>query len=312
MGELVDGVWHVGSLVRSKAGAFQRPPTTFRGRISRDGATGHHAEAGRYHLYVSYACPWAHRTLMVRALRGLEAAIGVTVVDPKMGEDGWPMAKDDPDPVGPSQFVRDIYVRADPKYTGRVTVPILWDRQKGTIVNNESREIMRMLDTEMEVTGPSLAPSDLLPAIDHTLDAIYTPINNGVYRTGFATTQDAYEQACKELFEALDHWEGVLAKQRYLCGGVMTEADIALFSTLIRFDVVYHYHFKCNIRRIQDYPNLFGFVKELYQIPEIKKTCRLDHIKLHYFWSHPHLNPTRIVPLGPTIDLEGKHDRARF
>jgi putative glutathione S-transferase len=305
MGELVDGVWHAGSLVRDKPGAFQRAPTKFHGRITP------RAEAGRYHLYVSYACPWAHRTLMVRALRGLEQIIGVTVVDAKMAEDGWAFSKDEPDPLGPSQFLRDVYVRADATYTGRVTVPVLWDRHTAAIVNNESREIMRMIDTELE-GGPTLAPPALLADIDHVLDAIYTPINNGVYRAGFATTQEAYEQACTEVFDALDHWDGVLAKQRYLCGSVLTEADIALFSTLIRFDTAYYSHFKCNIRRIQDYPNLWGYVRDIYQIPEIKKTCRLDQIKLHYFWSHPHINPTRIVPLGPTIDLEGKHDRARF
>jgi putative glutathione S-transferase len=317
MGEMVDGVWKSGWYDPDARGAFQRPETKFRKRISKDGSTGFRAEPGRYHLYVSYACPWAHRTLIVRALRGLEDAISVTVVDPKMGDDGWSFAKDDPDPVFGAKLLREIYVKADAHYTGRVTVPVLWDKKTGTIVNNESRDVIRMLDTEFEQYAnkkeTSLAPPELVSAIDGALDAIYTPINNGVYRAGFATAQGAYEEACKELFAALDHWDGVLATHRYMCGSRLTEADVAMFTTLLRFDVVYYSHFKCNVRRIQDYANLSGYLRDLYQMPDVKKTCRLDHIKTHYYWSQTTVNPYRIVPLGPDVSfLDRPHDRAKL
>ncbi len=308
MGQLIDGTWHTGWYDPDAKGAFQRPATKFRDRITEP-------EAGRYHLYVSYACPWAHRTLITRALRGLEEAISVTVVDPKMSDEGWSFDAASPDPLGPGAYLRDVYLRANPRYTGRVTVPVLWDTKKKTIVNNESREIMRMLDTGFDALakGPSLAPSELRARIDETLDAIYTPVNNGVYRSGFAHTQSAYEEACTELFAALDHWEGVLGKQRYLCGDVLTEADVAMFTTLLRFDVVYYAHFKCNLRRIQDYPNLGAYLRDIYQHPLVKPTCRLDHIKVHYYWSQTTVNPHRVVPLGPPLDyLEIAHDRARF
>lgn len=297
MGEMIDGVWKSGWYDPDARGAFQRPQTKFRSRVSS-------AEAGRYHLYVSYACPWAHRTLIVRALRGLEGAIGVTVVDPKMSDDGWSFTKEEPDPLHGATLLREVYVRADAHYTGRVTVPVLWDKQASTIVNNESRELMRMLDTDFDALATkktSLAPPELRGRIDETLDAIYTPINNGVYRAGFATTQQAYEEAATELFAALDHWDGVLGKQRYLCGSVLTEADVALFTTLLRFDVVYYSHFKCNVRRIADYANLSGYLRDIYQMPAVKPTCRLDHIKTHYYWSQTTVNPHRIVPLGPSL-----------
>lgn len=316
MGEMVDGVWKSGWYDPDARGAFQRPATKFRKRISKDGSTGFRAEAGRYHLYVSYACPWAHRTLIVRALRGLEDAIPVTVVDPKMGDDGWSFSKDDPDPILGAKLLREVYLKADAHYTGRVTVPVLWDKKTGTIVNNESRDVIRVLDTEFEEYAKkdtSLAPPELVPAIDGALDAIYTPINNGVYRAGFATTQEAYEEACKELFAALDHWDGVLAAQRYMCGSRLTEADVAMFTTLLRFDVVYYAHFKCNVRRIQDYANLSGYVRDVYQMPDVKKTCRLEHIKTHYYWSQTTVNPYRIVPLGPDVSfLDRAHDRAKL
>lgn len=315
MGELVAGVWRSGWYDPDARGAFQRPQTKFHARITSDGSTDFRAEPGRYHLYVSYACPWAHRTLITRALRGLEEAISVTIVDPKMSDDGWSFDNDDPDPIVGATLLREVYLRADQKYSGRVTVPILWDKRTSTIVNNESRDVMRMLDTEFEGCAQnhtSLVPPELRERIDQTLDAIYTPINNGVYRAGFATTQEAYAEACKDVFDALDHWESVLGKQRYLCGSVMTEADIAMFTTLLRFDLVYYAHFKCNLRRIQDYPNLWGFLRDIYQMPDVKKTCRLEHIKVHYYWSQTTVNPHRIVPLGPSMDLEGKHDRARF
>jgi putative glutathione S-transferase len=317
MGELIDGVWKSGWYDPDAKGAFQRPETRFRHQVSSDGSTPFAAEAGRYHLYVSYACPWAHRTLIVRALRGLEDVIGVTVVDPKMGDDGWVFPKGEPDPVLGATMLREVYVKADPHYSGRVTVPILWDKKTSSIVNNESRELMRILDTQFEEhakTKLSLAPPELRPAIDKTLDAIYTPVNNGVYRAGFATKQTAYEEACHDVFAALDHWDGVLAQQRYLCGDVMTEADVAMFTTLLRFDLVYYAHFKCNVRRIQDYASLSGYLRDLYQTPEVKRTCHLDHIKTHYYWSQTTVNPHRIVPVGPDVaaQLELPHARERL
>lgn len=313
MGQLVDGKWQTTWYVPDEQGRFQRPATQFRSRLRAGSSeTAFPVEAGRYHLYVSHACPWAHRVLVTRALRGLEDAISVTNVDPHMGLDGWPISESDPDPIGPSRFLRDVYLRAKPDYTGRVTVPVLWDRVTSTIVNNESREIMRMLDVECDAIAKrpgTLAPPALRERIDATLDAIYEPINNGVYRTGFATTQSAYEDAWRTLFAALDHWEGVLAKQRYLCGDVLTEADVALFTTLFRFDLVYYAHFKCNLRRVQDYPSLWGFVRDVYQTPGVRETCRPEEIKTHYYWSQDTVNPTRIVPLGPSIDFDAPHGR---
>jgi putative glutathione S-transferase len=317
MGEMIDGVWRSGWYDPDARGAFQRPKTRFRNRVSTDGSTPFGAEAGRYHLYVSYACPWAHRTLIVRALRGLEEAVDVTAVDPKMSDDGWSFAKDSPEPLFGASLLRELYAKADARYTGRVTVPVLWDKKSGTIVNNESRDVIRMLDVELDGLAKkrqSLAPSELRARIDETLDAIYAPINDGVYRAGFATTQVAYEEACSGLFAALDHWDGVLAGQRYLCGAVLTEADVAMFTTLLRFDLVYHAHFKCNVRRIADYANLSGYLRDIYQMPDVKKTCRLDQIKTHYYWSQTTVNPHRIVPLGPSVgpELEAPHDRARL
>lgn len=301
----------------NKAGGFERPETVFRRRVTADGSSGFPAERGRYHLYVAEACPWAHRTLITRALRGLKDVIDVTTVDPHMGDDGWAFPADGPDPLLGAAFLRDVYLAADAKYTGRVTVPILWDKHTATIVNNESREIMRMLDVEfahvaIDPALPTLAPEALRASIDRALDAIYAPINNGVYRTGFATTQAAYESACRELFAALTHWDAVLATSRYTCGSQLTEADVALFTTLVRFDLVYHGHFKCNLRRIQDFPNLWGFLRDLYSVPAIAKTCNFDAIKTHYYWSHPNINPTRIVPIGPEIDFAAPHDRAKL
>lgn len=301
MGQLIDGVWHAGWYPPDKSGAFARPETKFRDKQIAP-------VAGRYHLYVSYACPWAHRTLMTRALRHLEDALSVTVVDPHMGENGWPFAADDPDPIGPSVFLRDVYTRAKADYSGRVTVPVLWDRIEQRIVNNESREVMRMLDDWALATGPSLAPPELRGEIDRVLDAIYQPINNGVYRAGFAHSQSAYETAVSELFTALAHWDGVLSDRPFVTGDTMTEADIALFSTCLRFDLVYYAHFKCNVKRLQDHANLWRFTRRMYQTPEIRKTCHLDHIKTHYYWSQENVNPTRIVPVGPS-DYASELDR---
>jgi putative glutathione S-transferase len=300
MGRMVDGQWQSGWAKPGKGGAFERGTTKFRDKTLVP-------ELGRYHLYVSYACPWAHRTLIVRALRGLEDALPITVVDPKMGLDGWVISE--------GKFLRDVYVAADPHFTGHVTVPVLWDEKKKTIANNESRELIRMFDTDLEPLAKnktSLAPPELRARIDETLTAIYEPVNNGVYRAGFAGSQSAYEEACRGVFEALDHWNEVLGKQRFMCGDVMTEADVAMFTTCLRFDLVYYAHFKCNVRRMQDYPNLWGFVRDMYQRPEIKPTCNLDHIKTHYYWSQENVNPTRIVPLGPHLPLDEPHDRARF
>lgn len=300
MGQLVDGTWHTGWYPPDDKGAFVRPPTRFRDHPPA-------IERGRYHLYVSYACPWAHRTLITRALRGLERAVSVTVVDPKMGDDGWAFDPRDPDPIGGATLLQDVYRRADPHYTGRVTVPVLWDRTRNTIVNNESREVMRILDVDLaplseDPVVPTLYPEDLRAEIDRTLDAIYAPINNGVYRCGFAASQAAYDTAVRELFDALGHWEGVLGTQPYLCGDRMTEADIAMFTTMLRFDLVYYAHFKTNLRRLQDHPNLWRFTRRMYQHPRIRPTCHLDQIKTHYYWSQTTVNPSRIVPIGPDLE----------
>lgn len=306
MGQLVDGTWQRGDLPTAR-GTFERAPTRFRDQALV-------AEPGRYHLYASYACPWAHRVLITRALRGLTGAIGVTIVDPRMGEDGWPLRAEDADPVGGAAFLYQVYLRADPRHTGRVTVPVLWDRVAGTIANNESRELMRLLDRDLaplavDAAIDTLFPPALAPTIDATLDAIYQPINNGVYRAGFATNQAVYEAAVREVFEALARWDAVLGRQRYTCGDVLTAADIALFTTLLRFDPVYHGHFKCNLRRLRDHAHLWRFTRELWHHPAIAPTCHLDHIKTHYYWSHTQINPTRVIPLGPIID-DGDDDPA--
>ncbi len=314
MGHFVDGQWHVGWFQPDSRGAFVRASSQFRSWIVPEGTDADFvAEPDRYHLYVSYACPWAHRVLITRSMRGLEDVIGVTIVDPKMGDDGWAFGGGgDPDPLYGAKFLRELYVRANPHYTGRVTVPTLWDKKKQTIVNNDSRDLMRMLNTSFDrfAKRPSLAPAHLQPKVDEMLDAIYDTYNNGVYRAGFAMSQEAYEEACRDVFKTLDRCEEILSKQRFLCGNVFTEADVAMFTTSLRFDLVYYSHFKCNIRRVQDYPNVWGFVRDVYQMPEVKKVCNLEHIKVHYYWSQTIVNPSRIVPLGPTLDLDAPHDRA--
>ena len=307
-GMLVNGQWTKEPYQQDPEGRFKRNPTKFRNWVSADGSTGFKAESGRYHLYVSLACPWAHRTLIMRKLKGLEEAISLSIVDPFMDEDGWEFSDAPgciPDTVHGSRYLREVYLKADPNCTGRVTVPVLWDKQKNTIANNESREIIRMFDTEFEAIAKSqvsFCPDHLQDEIDRAIDRIYQPINNGVYRAGFATTQTAYDEAVTELFEALDYWEGVLSQQPYLCGDRITEADWCMFTTLFRFDPVYYVHFKCNLRRISDYPHLGTYLKDLYQQPGVSDTCNLDQIKHHYYKSHPHINPTRIVPKGPVID----------
>ncbi|VXD18354.1 S-transferase [Planktothrix serta PCC 8927] len=318
LGMLVDGQWTTEWTERDQQGRFNRMPTRFRNWIKADKSSEFRPELNRYHLYVCLACPWAHRTLIMRSIKGLNNAIGLSIVDPEMGDNGWEFSDNSgciPDQVNGAKYLREVYLKANAQYTGRVTVPILWDKQKQTIVNNESREIIRMFDHEFQDYAESeinYCPESLKPKIDHTIDAIYEPINNGVYRSGFASSQLAYEEAVTELFQQLDHWETVLKTQRYLCGNQLTEADICLFTTLLRFDAVYHGHFKCNLRRIIDYPNLWNYLKDIYQYPGVKETCNLDHIKRHYYKSQTQVNPTRIVPNGPIIDFEEPHNRDRF
>jgi putative glutathione S-transferase len=314
LGVLIDGKWVPEREQEDKEGKFVRPSTTFRNWITADGSSGFQAEPDRYHLYVSLACPWAHRTLIMRQLKGLTDAISVSLVDPVIDQNSWEFSDAPgsiPDVVNQTQYLWQVYLKAEPDYSGRVTVPVLWDKQTETIVNNESREIIRMFDTEFVGIGNEvdLCPEELQEAIDQTIDAIYQPVNNGVYRAGFATTQSAYEEGVTELFEALDHWENVLGQQRYLCGDRLTEADVCMFTTLLRFDPVYYVHFKCNLRRIIDYPNLWGYLRDIYQHPGVKETCNLEHIKQHYYKSHPKVNPTRIVPKGPILNLDEPHGR---
>lgn len=319
MGTMVDGQWRTDTWIRDNAGHFKREPTTFRNIIEDRPDAPFPTEAGRYHLYVSYACPWAHRTLMVRALMGLEDVIGVSVVHPYMLDDGWTFDTNFKGATGDDlmglKYLREVYARADNKYSGRVTVPVLWDKKTETIVNNESKEIIRIFSTafkRLATKKVDLSPVDLRPRIDELIDAIYRPINNGVYRAGFATTQEAYDEAVVELFDALNRWEEHLSENRYLAGEVFTEADICLFPTLLRFDPVYYGHFKCNLKHIYEMPNLWNYTLEIYQMPGIAPVCHLDHIQSHYYYSHPTINPTRIIPKGPNIDFMQPHDRERL
>jgi glutathionyl-hydroquinone reductase len=320
-GMLVDGTWRAKwTWEHDDSGDFKRQTSAFRAAIEDSPDATHPVETGRYRLYVSYACPWAHRTLLVRALAGLDEALPVTVVHPDMLDEGWELRDDDgtetPEPEVGATKLHQIYTAANRSFTGRVTVPILWDRVRRTIVNNESREIIRQLDRTLGRLGHrevNLHPEELLPRIDETLDAIYEPINNGVYRCGFAGSQDAYERAFRTLFAELDRWDAVLAKQRYLCGARLTAADVAMFTTLVRFDPVYYVHFKCNGKLIQQYENLSGYVRELYQIPGVRETVRMDHIKRHYYYSHSWLNPRRFVAAGPDLGwLDAPHGRERL
>ncbi|MCW2243418.1 glutathione S-transferase family protein [Azospirillum canadense] len=314
MGLLIEGRWQDQWYdTKTTGGAFVRPETQFRNWVKADGSTPYQPEAGRYHLFVSLACPWAHRTLIVRALKGLTEVIGVSVVDPLMREDGWTFPE--LDPVTGSTRLYEVYAKAKADYTGRVTVPVLWDRKSGTIVNNESAEIIRILNREFDAFGdPSvdLYPADLAGAIDELNAFVYDRINNGVYKAGFATSQEKYEQAFDALFAALDELDARLSDQRYLFGDRRTEADWRLFTTLVRFDAVYVGHFKCNLRRIADYPNLSGYLRDLYQVPGIAETVNFAHIKRHYYASHTMINPTGVVPKGPALDLDAPHDRARL
>lgn len=308
LGQLVDGEWTTEWQERDEQGRFNRMPTRFHTQITADGSSGYRAEPDRYHLYVSLGCPWAHRTVLMRTLKGLEGVIGLSIVAPVIGEYGWTFSSGPgciPDTIHEAEHLKDLYVLAEPEYTGRVTVPVLWDKKTDTIVNNESQQIIRMLDTQFEefsTPGTDFYPQALRERIDQTIDSIYWPINNGVYRTGFATSQAAYEEAFFELFNALDYWEGVLGEQRYLCGTRITEADWCLFPTLLRFDLAYYGLFKCNLRRLVDYPNLWNYLGDLYQQPGVKVVCNTDHIKQLYY-NIPQLNPTRIVPVGPRLHL---------
>lgn len=322
MGLLVDGVWKDEWYDTSKTGGrFVRKDAQFRNWVTPDGAPGStgnggfKAEPERYHLYVSYACPWAHRTLIFRRLKGLEKSIPVSVVHWFMGEHGWTFDDGEgviADPIFNAKFVHEIYTHADPNYTGRVTVPILWDKQTQTIVNNESSEIIRMFNSAFDQIGAKPGdyyPTELRAEIDSLNDRIYNTVNNGVYKCGFATTQDAYEEALVPLFETLDWLDQRLANQRYLTGNRVTEADWRLFTTLVRFDPVYVGHFKCNLRRIVDYPNLWPYARDLYQTPGVAETVNFIHIKRHYYQSHGTINPTRVVPIGPEIDFMVPHQR---
>jgi putative glutathione S-transferase len=317
MGQLVDGVWHdIWYDTTKSGGAFERSTAKFRNWITADGSTKFQAESGRYHLYVSLACPWAHRTLIFRQIKDLTAHISVDVVHPDMLSDGWTFASDWPGATGDRlfglPFARDIYLRADPKISGRVTVPILWDKHQQTIVSNESSEIIRMFNSAFDrLTGNTMdfCPQELYEAMEPINQRIYDTLNNGVYRCGFATTQAAYDAAVGPLFDTLDWLEDRLSRKRYIMGDRLTEVDWRLFPTLLRFDNVYHLHFKCNRKRIIDYPNLWAYTRELYQYEGIAETVNMDHIIRHYHYSHDTINPNRIIPINPDIDWNAPHGR---
>lgn len=322
MGLLIEGQWHDQWYdTDSNDGEFVRTDAQFRNWVTAEGSSDFPAESGRYHLFVSLACPWAHRTLIFRKLKQLEDVIGVTVVKPEMLDKGWELlpqddaAAMDTSPIANIRYLYEVYTATQSDYSGRVTVPILWDKKTHTIVNNESAEIIRMLNSAFDAftdVKTDYHPEPLHPRIDEINELVYDNINNGVYKAGFATTQHAYEKAFDALFKALDHVEGTLGQQRYLAGDQMTEADWRLFTTLIRFDSVYFGHFKTNLRRIEDYPNLSNYLRELYQVEGIADTVNFDHIKTHYYYSHDTINPTRVVPVGPELDYNRPHNRDRF
>ncbi|SEK46684.1 putative glutathione S-transferase [Roseovarius nanhaiticus] len=316
MGLLIDGEWHDKWYdTDSTGGKFERSEAQFRNWVTADGSAGptgqggFKAEAGRYHLYVSLACPWANRTLILRSLKGLKDAIGLSVVNPYMGAHGWtfqpgPGVIADP---GGADYMYQVYLRADPNYSGRVTVPVLWDKERETIVSNESADIIRMLNSafaEIATDDTDYSPDELMGEIDEINALTYDAVNNGVHKAGFATDQKVYEGEVKKLFDALDTLEDRLGKQRYLVGDRLTEADWRLFTTLIRFDPVYHGHFKCNLKMLKDYNNLWSYTRELYQIPGVAETVDFDHIQQHYYRSHGTINPNGIVPAGPVLDYQ--------
>jgi glutathionyl-hydroquinone reductase len=323
MGLLVDGAWQDQDM-RTTDGHFVRKATAYHNYVTADGSAGptgsggFPAEPDRYHLYVSLACPWAHRTLIFRKLKKLEDVISVSVTVPLFGKQGWEFGAEPGatlDTVNGKSTIADIYVLGDPRYSGRASVPVLWDKKKRVVVNNESSEIIRMLNAAFAAftdVRTDYYPLRLRPEIDRINEVVYRTVNNGVYRAGFATTQSAYEEAAREVFATLDQLEQRLSRQRYLAGDDLTEADWRLFTTLIRFDAVYYAHFKCNVRRIVDYANLSNYLRELYQVPGVAETVNLDHIKRHYYGSHRNVNPTGIVPIGPLLDFAAPHDRGRF
>lgn len=322
MGLLIDGKWHTDWYdTASTGGKFERKASSFRHWITKDGragpsgVSGFNAESGRYHLYVSLACPWAHRTVIYRKLKGLEDMISMSVVNAFMGDDGWTFEPGEgviEDTVNHATYAHEIYTKAAPDYTGRVTVPILWDKKTNTIVSNESAEIIRMFNSAFDDIGATeldFSPEHLLNDIDELNAFIYPTINNGVYRAGFATTQAAYDDAVAEVFGALETVEQRLSTQGYLIGDEITEADWRLFTTLIRFDAVYVGHFKCNLKRIVDYPNIWGYLRDLFQQPGVSETVNIDYIKAHYYGSHETINPTLIIPKGPELDFFSQHHR---
>ncbi|QEW22238.1 Glutathionyl-hydroquinone reductase YqjG [Marinibacterium anthonyi] len=323
MGQLIDGTWHdTWYDTKSTGGAFKRSTSSFRNWVTADGSPGPSgeggfpAESGRYHLYVSFACPWAHRTLIFRAIKGLEDHITVSVVHPDMLDKGWTFRTDFDGATGDTllgkAYMYQVYLQADPTCSGRVTVPVLWDKQRGTIVSNESSEIIRMLNSAFDgITGNTddYWPEALRDGIEEVNERVYDTVNNGVYKAGFATSQEAYDAAVHPLFVSLDWLEDRLATHRYLMGDSVTEADWRLLTTLLRFDPVYHMHFKCNRKRIIDYPNLWGYTRELYQRPGVAQTVRPDHFVRHYHYSHDTINPNRIIPINPVIDFTTPHGR---
>ncbi|GGL75073.1 glutathione S-transferase family protein [Wenxinia marina] len=325
MGRLVDGKWQTEAQFAGDDGSFNRQETTFRNWVTPDGAPGPSGEggfpaaSGRYHLYVSYACPWAHRTLIFRRLKGLEDHIGVSVVHPDMLDEGWELRTDFPGATGDRLYgletLKELYLKTDPDISTKVTVPVLWDTERETIVSNESAEIIRMMNSAWDgITGNTddYWPEAMRDEIAPVNDRIYDTVNNGVYKAGFATKQSAYDTAVGALFDSLDWLEDRLSTHRYLMGDRITEADWRLLTTLLRFDAVYHGHFKCNRNKLIEFPNLWGYTRELYQHPGVAETVHMDHIVRHYHYSHPSVNPNRIIPIGPEIDFDAPHDRARL
>jgi putative glutathione S-transferase len=311
MGLLIDGEWRDEVPKESADGEFVRAPSQFRARITADGSSGFRAAVGRYHLYVARACPWCHRTMLMRVLKRLEGIISISYVEPAMLEHGWMFPR--PDPLTGARYVYELYQQADPLFSGRATVPVLWDKHTNGIINNESSDIVRMLNSEFDEITHELTdyyPAALAEEIDEVNARIYATVNNGVYRAGFATTQSAYQSAVTELFSSLEWIEQRLSGQRYLVGDLLTEADWRLFPTLVRFDAVYYGHFKCNLRHVYEYPALWGYTRDLYQMPGIAQTVAIEEYKAHYYGSHRKLNPTGIVPAGPLLDFTAPHDRA--
>jgi glutathionyl-hydroquinone reductase len=325
MGHFVEGVWQEETHAsRTDRGRFVRKPTRYHHYVTADGSPGptgeggFPAEPGRYHLYVALSCPWAHRTVIVRSLKGLQHVVSMTVAEPLYGPRSWRFGSSPgttPDTANGKSELAEVYLLGDPKYSGRVSVPMLWDKKRGTIVNNESAEIIRMFNSAFDAftnVRTDFYPSELRAEIDRLNELVYRGVNNGVYRAGFAIEQEAYEEAAREVFATLDELEGLLSRRRYLAGSQLTEADWRLFPTIVRFDAVYYSHFKCNLRRIADYPNLSNYLRELYQVPGVAETVNMDHIKRHYYGSQRHINPSGVVPIGPELDFTAPHDRGRL